>query len=314
MSLDINIGLFKFEFTDCHAVLGVAIDADFKEIRQRYLKIARRLHPDSTAVKEEVERQKANDLFSKLVNPAYEKFTTERSRAEYLVLLKDISRRVKQEQNPPLQHESSQELAKTNNIENIYKTALYKLVLNQYDDLERVTQVIAQISELNLVYLMRHADKAFPSASHPFPSNIRKSPEESKQAPPQQPDEPAQESLVEQYLRRAQKLMEKNNFPHARVELQDALKLEPNNAIGHSLIGIVYLKQNQLTMARVHINKALQLSPTEPMALRSKQVLEEALPKVAEQANSAKTTAAGSSDQPKSGGLFGGLFGGKKNK
>ncbi len=312
MSLHIDTGLFKFDFTDCHAVLGVPIDAEFKEIRQRYLKIARLLHPDSTAAKGKIEKQKANDLFSKVVNPAYEKFTTERSRAEYTVLLKDISKRVRQEQNPLLQHAASQELAKTNNIEHIYRTLLHKLALNQYEDLDRVLQIIAQISELNLVYLMRQADRAFTSTSQPFPSNVQKAPEDSKQTPPSPPDEPAQETLVEQYLRRAQKLMEKNNFPQARVELQDALKLEPNNTIAHSLMGIVYLKQNQLTMARVHINKALQLDPTEPMALRSKQVLAEAVPKIEVQTNPAKTTKE-SADKPK-GGLFGGLFGGKKNK
>ncbi len=311
MSLPIDIGLFKFDFTDCHAVLGVPINADFKEIRQRYLKIARFLHPDSTSVKGEIEKQKANDLFSKIVNPAYEKFTTERSRAEYLVLLKDISRRVRQEQSPVLQHEPAQELAKANNIEQIYKTALHKLALIQYEDLNQVMPVIAILSELNLVYLMRQADKAFTSTSQPFPSNIQKSPHERKPTPPP-PEEPAQETLVEQYLRRAQKLMEKNNFAQARVELQDALKLEPNNAIAHSLMGIVYLKQNQLTMARVHINKALQLEPNEPMALRSKQVLAEAVPKIEGQTNPAKTTGEGT-DKPR-GGLFGGLFGGKKNK
>ncbi|WP_009634401.1 J domain-containing protein [Synechocystis sp. PCC 7509] len=311
MSLYIDIGLFKFDFTDCHAVLGIPIDADFKDIRQQYLKIARRLHPDSTAAKGEVARQKANDLFSKIVNPAYEKFTTERSRAEYTVLLKDISKRVRQEQNPQFQHEASQELAKTNNIEHTYKTALHKLALNQYEDLDRVLEIIAQISELNLVYLMRQADRAFTSTSQSFPSNVSKALEDSKQTPPP-PDAPAPETLVEQYLRRAQKLMEKNNFAHARVELQDALKLEPNNTIAHSLMGIVYLKQNQLTMARVHINKALQLNPNEPMALRSKQVLAEAVPKIEGQTHPAKTTGAGA-DKPK-GGLFGGLFGGKKNK
>ena len=313
MSLHINIGLFKFDFTDSHAILGVPINADFKEIRQRYLKIARLLHPDSTAAKGEVAKQKANDLFSKVVNPAYEKFTTDRSRAEYLVLLKDISKRVRQEQNPVLQSESAQELAKTNNIDHIYRTALYKLSLNQYDDLDRVAQVIAQISEVNLVYLMRQADKAFTSSSQPFPSNIQKASEDSKQTPSPVPEAPAQETLVEQYLRRAQKLMEKNNFPQARVELQDALKAEPNNVIAHSLMGIVYLKQNQLTMARVHINKALQLNPNEPMALRSKQVLAEAVPKIKGQTSPARTTEDGS-DKPKGGGLFGGLFGGKKNK
>lgn len=313
MSLLIDIGLFKFDFTDCHAVLGVPINADFKEIRQRYLKIARFLHPDSTAAKGEVEKQKANDLFSKVVNPAYEKFTTERSRAEYTVLLKDISKRVKQEQNPVLQNELAQELAKTNNVEQIYKTALHKLSLNQYEDLDRVSEIIAQISELNLVYLMRQADKAFTSGAQPFLSSTQKPQEETKQTPTPPPEQPAQETLVEQYIRRAQKLMEKNNFPNARVELQDALKLEPNNAIAHSLMGIVYLKQNQLTMARVHINKALQLNPNEPMALRSKQVLAEAVPKIEGQTNPAKPTGEGP-DKPKGGGLFGGLFGGKKNK
>jgi curved DNA-binding protein CbpA len=311
MSLNINIGLFKFDFTDCHAILGVPINADFKEIRQKYLKIARLLHPDSTAAKGEGEKQKANDLFSKIVNPAYEKFTTERSRAEYLVVLKDISKRVKQEQNPVLHDELAQELAKTNNIEQIYKTALHKLALNQYEDLDRVTQVIAQISEINLVYLMRQTDKAFTTGAQPFLSNTQKPSQETKQTPTP-PEEQVQDTLGEQYIRRAQKLMEKNNFPNARVELQDALKLEPNNAIAHSLMGIVYLKQNQLTMARVHINKALQLNPNEPMALRSKQVLAEAVPKIEGQTNPAKPTGEGG-DKPK-GGLFGGLFGGKKNK
>jgi len=32
----IDSGLFQFDFTDHHAVLGVPIDADFKDIRKRY--------------------------------------------------------------------------------------------------------------------------------------------------------------------------------------------------------------------------------------------------------------------------------------
>ncbi len=308
MSLPHDIGLFKFDFTDRHAILGVPIDADFKEIRQRYLKIARLLHPDSTFSKNASEKQQANELLSKLVNPAYEKFTSERGRSEYILLLKDIAKRTGQEQNKiQLNYPISQELNKTNNIDHIYKTSLQKLAQNQYKDIQNISETIAQISELNLVYLMRKTDKAFPTAQSVATAQPQVQVE--KKAIPQQT--PEQESLIDQYLRRAQKLMEKNNFPQARIELQDALKLEPNNVVCHSLMGIVYLKQNQLTMARVHINKALQLDPNEPMALRSKQVLEEAAPPA-----TGKTTGASDrnkqEDKPKSGGLFGGLFGGKK--
>jgi len=307
MSLPHDIGLFKFDFTDRHAILGVPIDADFKEIRQRYLKIARRLHPDSTFSKNASEKQQANELLSKLVNPAYEKFTTERGRSEYILLLKDIAKRVGQEKNKiKLNYPISQELNKTNNIDHTYKTLLQKLAQNQYEDIQHISETIAQISELNLVYLMRTTNKV-PTAR--MVATAVPNVQVEKKAIPQQT--PEQEPLIDQYLRRAQKLMEKNNFPQARIELQDALKLEPNNVICHSLMGIVYLKQNQLTMARVHINKALQLDPNEPMALRSKQVLEEAAPPA-----TGKTTGASErnkqEDKPKSGGLFGGLFGGKK--
>ena len=50
MSLKIDRGLFKYDFIDHHAILCVPVDADVKDIRKRYLQIARRLHPDSSAI------------------------------------------------------------------------------------------------------------------------------------------------------------------------------------------------------------------------------------------------------------------------
>ncbi len=98
--------------------------------------------------------------------------------------------------------------------------------------------------------------------------------------------------------------MVKNSFAQARVELQDALKLEPNNSRCHSLIGVVYLKQNQNTMAKIHIRKALQLNPQEPLALKSKQFLDQLAQK-----NDGQTSAYSNTT---GGGLFGGMFGRKK--
>ncbi len=75
MSFRVDSGLFKFDFTDHHAILGVPVDADAKDIRKRYLKIARRLHPDSSSFLDSTEKEWANQLLAKLVNPAYEKLS-----------------------------------------------------------------------------------------------------------------------------------------------------------------------------------------------------------------------------------------------
>lgn len=310
MFFKIESGLFNFDFTDHHAVLGVPVDADFQEIRKRYLQIARRLHPDSCSASNEADKQQASQLLAKLVNPAYEKFSQERSRAEYSVLLKEMGKRLLQESAAiKLKHELSVQLNQSNNIEHVYQTSLRQLAQQQYKSFDQVPQLIGQISELNLVYLMR---KGSVLQSSPPTAAVTNSSEKLKNPPPSSTP-PQQESVVEQYFRRAQALMEKNNFAQARVELQDALKLEPNNSICHSLMGVVYLRQNQLTMAKVHINKALELNPQDQMALKGKQRLEQLTQKTGGRSPAAsKTTPNQPSDQSGRSGLFGGLFGGKK--
>ena len=309
MSFKIDSGLFKFDFMDHHAVLGVPVDAEFKDIRKRYLKIARRLHPDSCSAESEADKQRANQLLSKLVNPAYEKFSQERNRTEYIVLINQMAKRLVQESvRIELKSELSKQLAQTNNIDHVYKTSLYNLAEKQYESFDQVLQVIAQISELNLVYLMRKRDNVLQSGQQltgtnpSFPASMPSPP------PPPQP-----ETVVEQYYRRAQALIKDNKLAQARIELQDALKLEPNNSSCHSLMGVVYLKQNQTTMAKVHINKALQLNPQDSMALKGKQFLDQVAQKPGSQPTAPpKTTQGKQSDTSGGSGLFGSLFGGKK--
>jgi len=314
MSFKIDGGLFKIDFTDYHAILGVSVDADFKDIRKRYLQIARRLHPDSCAAVSQADKQRASQLLSKLVNPAYEKFSKNGSRAEYIVILKEMSKRLVQDSaSIELKNELSKQLNQTNNIDHIYKTSLQKLAENQYDTFDQVLQMIGQISELNLVYLMRKGGNAL-QLSPPPQANVTNPGNQNAGKPTPPPSPPSQaETIVEQYYRRAQALIEKNNFAQARVELQDALKLEPNNSLCHSLIGVVYLKQNQTTMAKVHINKALQLNPKDPVALKGKKFLEQLAQKSGGQLPApSKTTQGKQSDNPGGSSLFGGLFGGKK--
>ncbi|MDF5737825.1 MULTISPECIES: J domain-containing protein [unclassified Nostoc] len=320
MSFKIDRGLFKYDFIDHHAILCVPVDADVKEIRKRYLKITRRLHPDSNLTESAAQKQLGNELLSKLVNPAYEKLSGDRTRTEYIIILSQIGKRLVQESTSvTLNTDLAKQLADAPNLDHFYKSAIAKLAQTQYDSLEQAVQVIAQVSELNLVYLMRSAGKSSTAppphaqpkvnSDTPQPTNTAKNtPLASAPAPPKE------DSIVEQYVRRAQSLIDKNQFAQAKVELQDALKLEPKNSRCHSLIAMVYLKQNQLKMAKIHFDNALKLDPNDETALQWKPKIDKAL---GQQHSDHKVTSSPNNkdkqpDKSGSGGLFGGLFGGKK--
>ena len=71
MSFQLDRGLFQFEFTDRHAILGVSVNAEEADIRERYQAVARLLHPDSGKWKTDAEQQLAVQIFSRLVTHAY---------------------------------------------------------------------------------------------------------------------------------------------------------------------------------------------------------------------------------------------------
>ncbi len=309
MSLKIDSGLFTYDFIDHHAILCVPVDAEIKEIRKRYLQIARILHPDSSHAVGNLEKQIANELLSKLVNPAYEKLSIERNRGEYLLILSQMGKRLAQEAaSISLRTELAQELVAAPNITMSYKDAIAKIATTQFNDLQQVYTIVAQVSELNLVYLMRVAGQSITRTPATQPHNPL------KQLPVIPTSAPKEESVVEQYLRRAQSLLEKNQLSPAKVELQDALKLEPKNSHCHSLIAMVYLRQNQLKMAKVHFDNALKLDPENGIALEWKPKVDKALgiTNSGSQGSSSSKTEEKQPDKSGKGGLFGGFFGGKK--
>ena len=316
MSFKFNRGLFKYDFVDHHAVLCVPVDADVKEIRKRYLNIARRLHPDTCKAASDAEKQLAGELLSKLVNPAYKILSHEKNRTEYILVLSQMGKRLVQEPaSVEVSSDAAKQLVNAPNFEHIYKSAIAKIAETQYDSLQTVQQTIAQVSELNLVYVMRSAGKLSQAASPPVtqPKIPTSAPAVNTPIVPPPPTQ-QEDSVVLHYIRRAQELIAKNQLAQARVELQDALKLEPNNSRCHSLIGVVYLKQNLTTTAKVHFDRALQLDPKNQVALEGKRRVEQI---TGHKPSGAKHTASpntGSQQPEKSGGggLFGGLFGGKK--
>ncbi|MGA7932420.1 MAG: DnaJ domain-containing protein [Kovacikia sp.] len=325
MSFQIERGLFFLDFSDYHAILGVPVDAEIKDIRKRYLKIARRLHPDSYITENKQDEQLASQILSKLVNPAWEKLSQEKDRTEYGLLLKLKGQQAIQKKSSiEILSNLAKQLAVATNLDHFYQTSLRDLAAKQYEHLNQSAELTAQLSELNLVYLMRKESSGGLSLDEPKKtiytgSNVP----DSTQAPPRRaaPPPPSsqqsyREDLTAQYYRRAEEHTNKNNFAQAILELREALQLDPNNSQCHSLMGMVYLKQNQATMAKIHFNKALQINPNEPMALEGKQKLEQPVGKSGKTsgttASSPKSAAKGNKPDDKSGGGLFGLFGGKK--
>ncbi|GAB4552602.1 MAG: tetratricopeptide repeat protein [Pleurocapsa sp.] len=321
MSFAINYGLFKLKITDYHAILGVSLDADGKEIRQRYLKIAQKLHPD--ICKGDVTQKKAaSDILSKLVNPAYEQLSRKNTFAEHQLILTQMGKvLVKKKDKIAVHSSSAQELLKSGDkFELMYPKLLAKLGGEQYKSLTNITDKIAAISELNLVYLMLKSERGLnredivakaPAAKPPVPPPPKPKTEAKPEAKAQkvEPAEATPQSRAESYIRRAKQYIDKKDFAQAVIELKDALRLDPNSSIGHALMGKAYLQQNQLTMAKVHINKAYRANPKEPLVIECKKELDKLTQKQNKEQKSNKSK---EDDKSSNSGFFSGIFGAKK--
>ncbi|MCU0565426.1 MAG: J domain-containing protein [Oculatellaceae cyanobacterium Prado106] len=332
MSFKIDQGLFNLDFTDYHAILGVAVDADMKDIRKSYLKVARRLHPDSCASESESVRQQAAEILSKLVNPAYEKLSQERNYAEYCILLKLKGQQaLKQQETVLLVSDPARKLAATNDIDNVYRNGLRDLTEKQYEDLSNSLEITGQISELNLVYLMRKEGRGELTLGQPkkaTPGGSTAAPASTPTPASTEPIAQSTDSLVEAYLRRAQEFEKKQDYPRVILELRDAIRIDPTNSNCHSRLGEIYLKTNQAKMAKIHFAKALELNPEDKAAQEgNRKLLGEGKPGAANgkvDPKAAKGDPKSGKPAPKSGkvdpkankpeskgGLFG-LFGNKK--
>lgn len=318
MSFQIQKGLFNEDFTDYHAILGVPVDAEEKEIRKRYQRIAKKLHPDtSSAIHNEEEKELANAWLSKVVNEAKGKLFKEKERAEHAVMLRLKGQQAMQQPQTieQVQSDLARQLAQASDLEPTYKKALAQLAEQQYDSIARMQDVTEEISELNLVYLMRsQSNGATANPTKPAAAPASKAPAGKKTEQPPAQKNPQKKSPVEDYYRRAEELVEKENLSEAILELRDGLKLEPTNSKCHSLLGEIYLLQEQSTMAKVHINKALELNPKDEKAKAAKKNLEKLMAKKAAQARSSEKSGKKSGSDGGGITIFGIKFGGGSKK
>ena len=316
MSFNIKQGLFQFDFEDHHAILGVPLDADFNTIRKRYMLITRRLHPDSSKVESPADKKLATQILSKLANPAYSKLTNESTRAEHGVLLGMMGKRLIQEKDKvQLKGEAAQQLLKSQNLETDYQESVAKLGKQAYGTLSQTQEIIGQISELNLVYLQRKESQGETVGKPAADKKAGKAASGKKKAEESETQEPvaaeatadaekSAPSKIDNYCRRAENFIAGGDFDGAVNELKEGLKIQPKNSRAHGLLGQAYLKKNQSTLAKVHINQALKLNPQEESALEAQKGLQKQMQKAAKEKDKKSPLAA----------FFGSLLGGKKKK
>lgn len=311
----IQQGLFSYDVVDHHAILGCPLDATPQEIRKSYLKIAFQLHPDTSKAANDEERVLAAKLFSKFVNPAYEVLTRENDRKEHLLILQQTASNLASLGTLTFSQAESQQLqGAKQNLELVYRKVINPLSKDLYGDFKTVFPKIAQLSEYNLIFLMVKGENTSKRAVYQktIPPTETVSSMDQGQSPQQRPTPTPQKnstvppvdtaSPFEKSLRRAQENFDRHQYDKAISELKSALKTNPKDAQAHCLLGMSYLKNNMMTMAKVHIGSAVKLAPGDPKVMAAKKEL-------------AKHTSSGSSQggsKSSQGGFLGGLFGGKK--
>lgn len=323
MSFKIEQGLFSFNnVTDYHAILGISVNAALPSIRKKSLQLIRQLHPDSTPFTADTDRKRAEDFLSKLVNPAYQKLVDDKTYREQLTLLKLLAQQAqKQQETVLLIGMPARELAASkDDLDATYQRILQSLADEQYSQLDKTLELIGQISELNLVYLMRKegngvASPTGMSTSKPAPSQTTgpaasRTPVSRPSAPPKVPASPV--DMAEPYIRRAKEFERRGDYTKALMELREALKIDGKNVQVLAYSGQLYIKTNIPTMAKVNFKKALDLDPRNQVALEGLKQVDPAAAKAAQDQQQSGSAKAATKDNKTSGGGLFGLFGGNK--
>ncbi|MBR8832373.1 MAG: Chaperone protein DnaJ [Chroococcopsis gigantea SAG 12.99] len=315
MILSIRQGLFQFDLVDHYAILGVSVNAEIAEIRQRYLKIAYKIHPDTCKAKSKPEQEQAGQMLSKMVNPAYETLSREQSKTEFRLIIGQIGRGVSQDLSKiTIASESAKKLSQsTANIDLAYQKLLQALSVDQYNNFDTVIEKIAQLSELNLMYLMLTEEENLKKTNRPYIGQQAQGNSPVKTTSGNEPKSTdaspkSKEAPIVVYIRRAQEHLDKEQPAQAVRELRDALREEPENSVCHALLGLAYLRQNQTSMAKVHINRAWQTDRKNPIVINCKKELDKVVKPTIEMGDEDDRDRA-NTDKP---GGFWSRFGGKK--
>ncbi|MEH1839163.1 MAG: DnaJ domain-containing protein [Nostoc sp.] len=257
------------QLCDPYAVLGISVIADNRQILKRYHSLAKLLHPDRHAKNCNPDQELATAIFSHLINPAYEQLKHQDKRLIAIAMLRSQAKAFEQK---PLSSQSpiAQKVIEmsTPQAELFYEEAITCYAEDQYKLLEQFYQVTQQINTLNLVYLRLHkpdfraTQKALSILSEVEVKPIELTLNEKTDV------KPVVTNYAQRHYQRAIEYVRLAKWSLAVQELRDAINLEPNNSEYYALLGLVYLKQKFIGMARVYIRQALKLNPQNSLALK----------------------------------------------
>ncbi len=149
----IDRGICQFDFNDYYAILGVPITANSSQVRKGYLLVAKSLHPDIYGLSP-VDKIIATQYLAKMVNPAYQVLSQERERTEYSAILRLLGKRLikRCQQVSPTSEIAKKLIAVPNTIN--YEQSVVSIAKTQYGQIDKILEYTAQLSELNLVYIL----------------------------------------------------------------------------------------------------------------------------------------------------------------
>lgn len=169
----INRGISQFN-NDYYAALGLPIISSPIYIRHVYVSVARILHPDIYGFTLE-QKAIATEYLAKLVNPAYNILMKDEERKAYQGIFQLLAKRLMQKsRNIPIYSSIACELMQAPS-DGFYERAVSAIAKVQFQSLDLVLEYTAQISELNLVYILykegyRYDDLYMPPVLSPQPT------------------------------------------------------------------------------------------------------------------------------------------------
>ena len=296
----IDRGISQFNH-DYYAALGLPIISSPVYIRHVYVSIARILHPDVYGFSIE-EKEIATQYLAKLVNPAYNVLMKEEERKAYQGIFKLLAKRLMQKsRNVPIYSEIACELMMNPN-DGLYERSVSKIAKVQYQSIKTILEYTGQISELNLVYILYKegyqygADNMPPvlapmsptKRSNSYPAYSATPPKSSYTSTPTYPThqppvnrqadsdetlfqtriEDRDTSAIGDRLKICEIYISQSDWKSALKDLREILQLDKNNSKCHAMLGVVYKNINQPQMAKVSLQRSLQINPQEPLALK----------------------------------------------